>query len=448
MTQQQPLQKEALVNEGAFADVFGYPLVLMDVTRQVMTAVPKVDDKRLKAPVNQFAHVREFPDASFRDVRSPNADTLYSLAFLDLKAEPMILSVPGTGERYYLMQLCDAWTNVFAAPGTRTTGNGKRSFAITGPSWTGTLPRGVDEIRSPTNMVWVIGRTQTNGKADYPAVHAVQDQYKVTPLSAWGKDYEPPEQLPVPPGVDMATTPVEQVAKMDATTFFNRLNLLMKDNPPSAADAEAMKRLAKLGIEPGKAFGPGRVDPAVLESAEQGADEGLRQITAEMKKRRGQIINGWQVMFDVGRYGTDYLWRGTVAMIGIGANLPEDAVYPRAITDRTGEPLTGTSRYLIHFPKGALPPVGAFWSITMYDDEQFFVDNPIDRYAIGDQDALHFNVDGSLTLYVESDSPGKDKESNWLPAARGSFNLLMRLYHPKEEILQCKWQIPPVQRIG
>src|SRR5215475_11586315 len=180
------------------AYVFGYPLVLMDVTRRVMTAVPKAGAR--KAPVNQFLHIREFPDYTMTDVVSPNADTLYSTACLDLTKEPIILSVPDIGKRYYLMEMLDAWTNVFAAPGTRITGNGHGDFAIVGPQWKGKLPADVKEIKFPTNMVWLLGRTQTNGKEDYAAVHAIQDQYKLTPLSAWGKANNAPDNAPVAPG--------------------------------------------------------------------------------------------------------------------------------------------------------------------------------------------------------------------------------------------------------
>ena len=246
----------AKVAEDAY--VFGYPLVLMDVTKAVSTAVPKPEGT--KAPINQFAHVRAFPDATFTDIVSPNADTLYSLAWLDLAKEPMVLSVPEMGKRFYLMQIMDDWTNVFANPGTRTTGGGKGDFAIVGPKWKGKLPEGVKELSSPTNTVWICGRTQTNGKEDYPAVRAIQDQYKLTPLSAWGKDYTPPSKVPVAKGVDAKTPGAEQVAKMDAATFFARLNTVMKDNPPAAADADAMKRFAAIGVAPGKPFDPAKLD--------------------------------------------------------------------------------------------------------------------------------------------------------------------------------------------
>jgi hypothetical protein len=412
-----------------------------------MTAVSKAGGT-IKAPINQFAHVRAFPDYTFTDVVSPNADTLYSVAWLDLSQEPMVVSVPEMGKRYYLMMLMDAWTNVFASPGTRTTGNGKGDFVLVGPQWTGNLPAGVKEIKAPTNMVWVIGRTQTNGKADYAAVHTIQDQYKLTPLSAWGTGYAPPANVPVEPGVDAKTPPVEQVATMDAPTFFGRLNALMKDSPPVAVDAPALTRFAKIGIAPGKPFDLKSMDPAVAKDIEQSVRAAQAQILAETKKVHGRIVNGWQVLpDDTANFGTDYTWRAVVAVVGLGANLPADAIYPHATMDAGGQPLTGANRYVIHFPKGQLPPVNAFWSVTMYNAKQAFVQNPLDRYAIGDRDELNSNPDGSFTLYVQHDSPGKDKESNWLPAPPDSFNVFMRLYWPKKEILDGTWKMPPVERV-
>jgi hypothetical protein len=427
------------------AYVFGYPLVLMDVTRQAMTAVPKAEGR--KAPVNQFIHMREFPDYTMTDVVSPNADTLYSTAWLDLTKEPIILSLPDVGKRYYLMEMLDAWTNVFASPGSRATGNCRGDFAIVGPQWKGKAPADVKEIKSPTNMVWLIGRTQTNGKEDYAAVRAIQDQYKLTPLSAWGKDYRPPDNAPVAPGVDVKTPPVEQVAKMDAATFFARLNTLMKDNPPAAADASALNNFAAIGVAPGTPFDLKSLDPAVAKSVEGSVKAAQAKIAAEARKPHGKKVNGWDVMTNLGRYGTDYLFRSVVALVGLGANLPEDAIYPRATEDTDGRPLNGANSYLVHFPKGQLPPVNAFWSLTMYDSKQFFVQNPISRYAIGDRDKLKFNDDGSLTICIQHDSPGKEKESNWLPAPKDSFNMFMRLYWPKKEIVDGVWKTPGVERV-
>jgi hypothetical protein len=426
------------------AYIFGYPLVLMDLTRQAMTNFAKPGENG--APINQLGNKRTFPEPADTAVVSPNADTLYSFAFLDLTREPMLLSVPETGKRYYLMQMLDAWTNVFAAPGTRTTGSGKCDFAIVGPTSKGALPDDVKVIKSPTSMVWIVGRTQTNGKEDYAAVHAVQDQYKLTPLSAWGKPGTAAGSAPVDPSVDMKTPPVEQIAHMDANTFFSRLNALMKSNPPAAVDAEALKRFAPLGVAPGKTFDLKKLDPAVAKNLEEGVSSGLAKIVAEAKKPRGKVINGWEFMTDVGSYGTNYLWRAIVALIGLGANLPGDAVYPRATKDAGGAPLTGANDYAIRFAKGQLPPVCAFWSITLYNSRQFFVPNPLNRYAIGDRDKLKFDDDGSLYIYIQNQSPGKDKESNWLPAPKDSFGLFMRLYWPKKEILEGAWKPPAVER--
>ncbi len=428
------------------AYLYGYPLVIMDVTRQGFTAVPKAEG--MKAPVNQMLHIRAFPDYTFTDVVSPNADTLYSTAWIDVKAEPIVLSVPALAKRYYLMQLMDAWTNVFASPGTRTTGSGKGDFAIVGPGWTGTLPTGVTELKSPTNMVWLVGRTQTNGKGDYAAVHAVQDQYKLTPLSAFGKPHTPPAAVPVAPGIDVKTPPVEQVARMDARTFFGRLNALMQDNPPAAADAPALARFAALGVGPGKRFDPTALSSPVAKAVEEGVRAGQARLGEEAKKPHGTMVNGWSVLpSNTANFGTDYSFRAVVALLGLGANLPVDAIYPHATVNADGQPLSGANRYVIRFPKGQLPPVKAFWSVTMYNAKQAFVQNPIGRYAIGDRDKLKSAPDGSVALYVQHESPGKDKESNWLPAPSDSFNLFMRLYWPGEAIVDGTWKMPPVEKV-
>lgn len=426
------------------AYIFGYPLVLMDVTRQVMTACPSAGPKC--APMNRFGHMPAFPDHTFTDVVSPNADTLFSAAWLDLSKEPMVLSVPDTKGRYYVMQMLDAWTNVFAAPGPRTTGTAKADFAIVGPGFKGKLPAGLKKIESPTNLVWIIGRTQTNGKTDYKAVHAIQAQYKLTPWSAWGKSYTPPATVPVDPRVSKEA-PVEQVEKMDAKTFFARLNALMQGNPPAAADAEAVKRFAAIGLDPAKKFSIEGLDLAAKSALEKGVKEAHQEIMTAARKPQGKVVNGWALMSDVGIYGTNYLYRAAVARVGLGANLPEDAIYPMTRVDAASKPLSGQNRYVMHFAKDQIPPVNAFWSVTMYNNQQFFVENPLNRYAIGDRDRLIFNPDGSLDIYIQQESPGKDKEANWLPAPKDSFNLIMRLYWPKKPVLDGTWTPPPVKRV-
>jgi hypothetical protein len=402
------------------------------------------------APINQFGHIKAFPDATFTDVVSPNADTLYSSAWLDLAREPLVLSVPDTHGRYYLMPMLDAWTNVFASPGKRTTGTEKGSFAITGPHWAGSLPVGLKKIKSPTDMVWIIGRTQANCKADFPAVHALQAQYKMTPLSQWGKRYVPPTDVPTDPNVDMNTPPVEKVASMDAMTFFGRLALLMKNNSPAVADAPMVAKLAGMGIIPGKPFDLNKKGRDAAKAIVEGLEDGKKRVV-EFGRNPGNATmrNEWMITLrDIGVYGTNYDARAGIARVGLGANIPQDAVYPLARVDCDGNPLNGANKYVIHFEKGQTPPVNAFWSVTMYNEKQAFVANPIDRYAIGDRDELKFNPDGSLDLYLQHDSPGKNKEPNWLPAAVGSFNVMMRMYWPKEAVLNGAWAPPPIKKVG
>lgn len=429
------------------AYVFGYPLILMDATRTKMTNVPVSTDKGA-APINQFSNVRTFPDATFTDVVSPNADTLYSMAFLDLHKEPMVLSVPDTRGRYYLMPMLDAWTNVFASPGKRTTGTAKGDFAVTGPEWSGTLPAGVKQIKAPTEMVWILGRTQTNGNADFAAVNAVQDKYKLTPLSDWGQPYTPPKGLVVDPKVDMKMAPVDVVAALDATAFFNRLAVLMKDNPPAAADAPMVSKLASIGVVSGQPFDINKQGGEVAKAIADGVEDGRKRVL-ELGHNPGnmKMANGWLITTsDMGTYGTNYDARAGVALVGLGANLLADAMYPIVRADGSGQPLNGANKYVIHFDKGQIPPANAFWSLTMYNSRQFFVANPINRYAIGDRDKLKFNPDGSLDIYVQHDAPSKDKISNWLPADAGSFNIIMRLYWPKEAVTSGTWTPPAVTK--
>lgn len=417
--------------------VFGYPLVLMDVTRQVMTAPGPTH-----ASINQFHHLRVFPDASFTDVVSPNADTLYSMAWLDLSRGPIVLSLPDTDGRYYLMPLLSAWTDVFESPGKRTTGTHKGEFAIVGPDWKGKLPTGVTELRSPTEMVWLIGRTQTNGTSDYESVNALQNKYRLCSLNdaAASKRTEQPQGS----ALDTRTPPVEQVARMDALTFFGRLATLLVGNPPHNVDEPMMQKLAQLGVRPGEAFEPDRAIRAELDAAIKTA---LNRIKDAAQGAPEDLVNGWAIYRQLGAYGSNYDKRALVAWFGLGANLDADAVYPSTRVDAEGQPLSGANRYVLHFEPGRLPPVNAFWSLTLYNEQQAFVDNPIDRCALGDRDELEQNADGSLDLYLQHESPGQDRESNWLPAPQGSFKLILRLYWPKPEALEGAWQPPPVRRV-
>jgi hypothetical protein len=427
------------------AYIYGYPLVLMGVTEKVMTNVPAPGAGR--APLNQFVHLRAFPTPESKDVVRPNADTLDSIAWLDLSRGPLVLHMPDTRGRYYLMQMLDAWTNVFATVGKRSTGTQAGDFAITAPGWQGSLPPGVQEIHAPTDLAWIIGRIQTNGPADFTAVNALQNQITLMPLSAYGKPYSPPREVPVVPGVDMQTPPVTQVARMLAATFFPTLAQLMKTNPPSPLDAPVLIKCAAIGLVPGQDFDPGKLAPDMVKELDAAIQAAQEKITARARQL-GTVENGWVVMRrKVGAYDQDYLQRAAVASYGLGANLPADALHPNTGVDSDGQPLTGANRYVLHFAKGKTPPVNAFWSLTVYDRDGFFVPNPIHRYAIGDRDKLQFNPDGSLDLFIQHDSPGKDREANWLPAPPGPFNLVMRLYWPKNAALTGAWQPPAVTRL-
>jgi hypothetical protein len=352
--------------------------------------------------------------------------------------EPLVISVPDSGGRYYLMPFLDYWTDVFAVPGSRTTGTGAQTYAIVAPHWTGPLPEGVHAYRSPTGRGVLLGRTQTNGKADYAAVRKFQDGMRAVPLSAYGKPYTPPKG-PVHPQQDLSAPP-DQVNQMDAATFFAMFAELLKDNPPHAHDYPILDRMKRIGIVPGKSFQLADAPTEVQDALSAAPPVALQQIK-EAWSKAGTLANGWRTnLTAMGTYGTDYLHRAGVAYGGLGANVPEDALYPTAFADADGQLFSSDKKYVLHFDKGQIPPIRGFWSLTMYNDKQRFAANSINRFAIGDRDRLQFNQDGSLDLYIQRELPGKDKESNWLPAPKsGPFTMNLRLYWPKAEALNGTW---------
>lgn len=423
------------------AYVYGYPLVLMEVTRRVMTNA--AEPGRNAAPVNQFYHWRSVPNASFTDVVRPNADTLYSTMWFDVEKEPLVIHVPDSQARYYLMPMLDMWTDVFASPGKRTTGTRAQTFAVVAPDWNGDLPDGVREIRAPTPRGWVIGRTQVNGKLDYPAVHNFQDRITAVPLSSYGQDYTPPKGK-VDDSLDMSP-PVEQVASMSSKEFFETLTQAMEKAPPHANDYPVLARLQRIGIAPGRAF---QFDdaPSDVQSALKAAPATAKKRIDEAIERGSRNENEWALpMEPIGTYGTDYAKRAGIARFGLGANTVEDAIYPTLGGTFSDAAPDGVKRYVIHFDKDQLPPARAFWSVTAYDKDQRFVANPIERYALGDRDPLVFNADGSLDIYLQRQSPGLEREANWLPIPKdGPFSLTMRLYWPKREAIDGSWSPPPL----
>ncbi len=430
---------------GLEAYVYLYPLVLMDATRRQATNV-EAGKTIGRGPMNTFTHVREFPPADFRDVVRPNFDTLYSIAWLDLTKEPMVISAPDTKGRYYMLPMLDMWTNVFAVPGKRTTGTTAARFAVVPPRWSGSLPPGVQRIDAPTPYVWVIGRTQTNGAKDYDAVHEVQDGYTVTPLSQLDKPAQP-VSVKVDPSVDMKTPPMKTVDAMPAGKFFSYAAELLQLHPPHLADQPTLARMRRIGIEAGKPFDLEKADATVKRALERAAPDALKAIVAKIPTL-ARVVNGWQLNTDtMGAYGTFYLKRAGVALAGLGANLQEDAVYPINLTDVDGKTLDGANKYLLQFKQDEIPPAGAFWSVTLYDNEGFPTANALNRCAIGDRDGLKYGGEGSLQLFIQHESPGADKESNWLPAPTGPFTLTMRVYAPKAPVLDGRWAPPAVRKV-
>jgi len=430
-----------VIKQGAEAYIYGYPLVLMELTRQTMGADAEPD----KGP-NHLYHMRSFPDHTFRNVVRPNNDTLYSISWLDLSQEPMIIKTPAS-DRYYVLPFMDAWTNVFASIGTRTTGNEAGAYALVGPNWSGEIPVGVKEIKSPTNMVWMIGRVQTNGRNDIPNAAAIQDQFSITPISQWAASIQNPPTIITNMKTSGKANPKQLIDELSTTEFFTMLSKLMAAQPPSPSDNKAVENLSNIGMTPGQPFVLDDLGPLQRKLVVKGVAIANRKLHEAIdSKEESPKENGWIVWRDsIGDYGTNYKLRAGVALAGLGALLPAEAVYPSTNIDSKGQHLVGTNNYKIHFP--TTPPNDAFWSITMYDTEGFMIENPINRYLIGDRNKLQFNSDGSLDIYIQHNQP-EAGISNWLPAPAENFVITMRIYQPTEEFIKGDWKVPAVLRIN
>ena len=430
------------LKDGAQAYLFGYSLVLMDTTRQSM-----IRPESARAPLNHFTHVQYFPDHNFRLVVRPNNDTLYSTAWIDLSNEPLVLSVPDTAGRYYVMPFMDAWTNVFAMVGKRTTGTEAGNYLVAGPGWQGEVPEDVTLIRSPTNMTWLIGRIQANTEKDFENVGKLQQQIRLTRLSRWGSG-QSNQAFIIRMGGEQVSghNPSARVEQMSAEVFYSKLSRLMDQQPPAAVDGPILKKLAEFGIEPGKPFDIeqlGFFRRLLLEKSMELA----RQKLADTAKKDRSSENGWAVVREgIGVYGVNYQIRSFVSLIGLGALPPKEAAYANSQKDLEGQALSGKNHYRIHFDAGRTPPVSAFWSLTVYDVDGFLIDNPIRRYAIGDRDELKYNQDGSLDILIQHAQPSQGI-SNWIPAPAGAFAVTMRLYMPKSGFLNGNWRLPPIDRI-
>lgn len=433
------------------AYIYAYPLVTMEITRRVITNV--AEPKGSRGPMGHVIKLRQYPDAKFRDVTAPNADTLYTTSFFDVGDEPWVVSLPDMNGRYALFPMLDGWTTVFDVPGKRTTGTAAQTFVVTGPGWKGSLPAGMTQYKSPTSIVWLLGRIYCTGTPeDYAEVHKLQDQVKLAPLSKWGTDWVAPPGK-VDASIDMKTAVRDQVNRMDAIEYFTLFAELLKRNPPTEADAPMVTKLAALGIVPGQDFDKSKFHPSLVKRV---PELGFGRIMLHFKESGGDIkdIDGWGFTTKTGIYGTNYIQRALITAIGLGANRPQDAIYPTSLKSGSGvvrRDYMGSEKYVLTFKKGLLPPVSAFWSLTMYDANYFFVDNPLNRYSISAREPLKANPDGSIDLLIQHESPGPELESNWLPAPKGKFLLMMRLYWPNESkpsILDGSWTIPPVRKVS
>lgn len=428
------------------AFVYFYSLVTMEVTRRQCTNL-EADKKPGFGPTNAFSHIRQYPPADFKTVVKPNFDTLYSVAWVDLREEPVLLTIPDTNGRYYLMPMLDMWTNVFASPGWRTSGTSEQKYALVFGNLDGALPEGVQRINAPTPYIWIIGRTKTDGPADYAAVNKLQDAMSLTKLSQWGKASVVPQTVSIDATIDMETPPLEAVNAMKAKEFFETAAKLMMLHPPHDTDWSILSRISRIGLIPGQEFDYDAFDAKLKDALQKGIEAGLQQMRANLKNV-GRMENGWVINTDsIGVYGNNYLKRAIVALIGLGANQPEDAVYPLNLFDADGKPMNGANNYVLHFDKDRLPPVDAFWSVTMYDADGFQAANELNRFAISSWMDLKYNADGSLDLYMQNTNPGKEKESNWLPAPKTDLGVTMRLYAPKAAVADGSWAPPPIKKV-
>jgi hypothetical protein len=435
------------------AYVYGYSLITTEVTRVQMSDVPKVEG--YTAPMGQFINVPRYPAPDVHLVSAPNADTLYAMSWLDL-AEPQVFSHPDMGDRFFLFEVVDLWmSDSKSSPSKRTGGGDAANYLFTGPGWNGTVPAGMKHLPSATRYMIILGRIYADGtEQDYKAVNALQAQLKVTPLSAWGKPYTPVAPPVNKPGFSMTDKPQTVILDMGTEGYFNLMAKLMAEAaPPAADDGPMIARMAGIGIVPGKPFELSKLDPAVQAVLKDIPQTALKKIEAN-KDSMGAIVNGWVVSKGLGTYGPgDYLKRATVAAFGWPANQEKDAVYPYTEVDSAGQKLTGANKYTLTFAKDATPPVNGFWSITMYliDEGWWFTPNALNKYTVSPRNNPKYNADGSLTFYFQNESPGADKEANWLPAPKGDFLPMVRMYWPKDtspSILNGSWTPPAVVKVS
>jgi hypothetical protein len=425
------------------AYIYGFPIVdnyRIQHAYWVDKATPEY-----KGPWNQIWNSANVFTPADTAIQTPNSDTPYSFMGADLRSEPLVLTVPAMEkERYFSVQLIDYYTFNFDYIGTRTSGNGGGSFLLAGPGWKGTTPKGVKKVfRCETELAFPTYRTQLFDPADIDNVRKIQAGYKVQPLSAFLGQPAPKAA----PAIDFIK-PLSPAEEKTSPEFFNILNFVLQFCPTVPSEKALMTRFAKIGIGAGKTFDASKLSPEMKAAIEQGMADAWADFGGVVKQLdEGKVTSG--DLFGTRAYmKNNYLYR-MVATLGIYGNSKQEAMYPIYRVDADGQKLTGASRYTLHFAKGELPPVNAFWSLTMYDlPQSLLVANPINRYLINSPmlPQLKRDADGGLTLLIQNESPGKDNEANWLPAPKGPFAMYMRLYWPKEEAIDGKWKQPPLKK--
>ena len=417
------------------AYVYAFPLVLMDATKISATNTEEVVTE--KAPVNQFIHSVALADAQFRTVVTPNVDTIYSQVWYDLSEEPMVYELPET-DRFCKVQVLDGWTNTAAVL------DKAGAYAITLSTWEGELPEGVTRIDVPTSMAWSITRIVLSGEEDLPNVYAIQEKMKLMPLSDYisGDTYEPPRGSY---SEENDYIPVDKVLSMDPVTFFNKANELMVKNSPAAADKEMLEKIAAVNVGPGMEFDTSVLTGDVSENWKTMLTEVRLKLIKEGQKF-SKKLGQWDYFGEpIGDFNTEYAYRALVALAGLGANTVEVALYPKIEQDADGNTLTGEKSYLLHFESYPQVLEGGFWSVTAYGDDDFLIDNPIDRYCINDRSGLKANDDGSVDIILSEDAP--ENTTNWLPVGDGGFHLYMRIYTPDMDALDT-WTAPTITEIA
>ena len=431
---------------GVQAYIWGYPMVVMQKSRDAMTRAgdaPVTPEQFSKsgqffAPVNQVGSAWGMLGPKFSAVQSGNSDTQYSVTWFDSSKEPYVLHIPDAKGRYYTYQFIDAFTNNFHYSSTRTKGSQEQNYALVAPGWTGKLPEGVTRVDCPTPTGFIIGRWFVKDEKDVAAVNAIQKQVTMTPLSSYGKSYTPPK-VPVVPAKKYTGD----------LAFFEQLGDTLVINGAPASDAGLLGLLKNIGLTVDHGFDPSALGDAEKKALAQAVVEGNAMLAAKSASM-GKDVNGWQLSPVLDEYfGNDYLFRAAIGYQAMFVNTPIEAYYPGVFKDTDGKTLDGSSvKYTMTFAKGKTPPVGAFWSTTMYDaKKRLMTENSINRYKIGSADNLKTSADGSTTIYIQNDSPGKEKESNWLPAPKEPFYMLFRMYQPDIEVLNGQYELPGVVRV-